>query len=153
VPDTAHKPGPVAAENPHAGQGMVVLDIGGDIGALVISAPADLAGAEIEICPAGARGGEPDEGGEWWQGTWRSHEHEGQGHHQHHGRAWPHVAVLGRPLGDGVAYSAVFPGLRAGSYELWLKPDGPSGLTADVQGASVTALDWPTLTGPAQRSA
>ncbi len=43
------------AENPHAGQGMVVLDIGGAIGALLVSVPAALAGAEIEICPAGRR--------------------------------------------------------------------------------------------------
>ncbi|MDT4907272.1 MAG: hypothetical protein QOI69_513, partial [Pseudonocardiales bacterium] len=59
-------------ENPQAGRGMVVLDIGGDVGALVVPAPATLAGVEIEICPSGARHERPDEGRDWWQGEWRS---------------------------------------------------------------------------------
>ena len=32
----------VAGENAHAGQGMVLLDIGGDVGALVVRMPAAL---------------------------------------------------------------------------------------------------------------
>ena len=36
-------------ENPHAGQGPVVLDIGGDVGALVVAMPETMAGVEIEI--------------------------------------------------------------------------------------------------------
>ena len=40
------------AENPYAGQGSVLLDIGGDVGALVVIMPAALAGAEVEIRPA-----------------------------------------------------------------------------------------------------
>ena len=55
----------------YAGQGAVVLDIGGDVGALVVHMPAELAGIEIEICPAGAD---------------RYAEHR------------DHVAVLGRPV-------------------------------------------------------
>ena len=38
-------------ENPFAGQGPVLLDIGGDVGALVVEMPAALTGREIEICP------------------------------------------------------------------------------------------------------
>ncbi|HJQ03626.1 MAG TPA: hypothetical protein VJ851_18675 [Jatrophihabitans sp.] len=38
----------MAENNRHAGQGPVVLDIGGDIGALVITMPAALAGYEVE---------------------------------------------------------------------------------------------------------
>ena len=38
----------------YAGQGAVLLDIGGDVGALIVHMPAELAGTEIEICPAGA---------------------------------------------------------------------------------------------------
>jgi hypothetical protein len=137
------------AENPHAGQGMVVLDIGGDIGALAVSAPADLAGVEIEICPSGSRDGVPDEGAGWWEGDWHSHSHAPHGAGEHaahthtHGPAWPHVAVVGRPVGAGTKYSAVFPGLRAGRYDLWVRPDGPTALTVIVEGARVTAATWP----------
>src|SRR3954454_24429166 len=97
-----------SAENPHAGQGMVVLDIGGDVGALVVSAPY-LIGSEIEICPAGRRAGPPDDGAGWWVGDWHSHHAHAGGHS--HGPAWPHVAVLERPQGDEWAPVAVFPGL------------------------------------------
>jgi hypothetical protein len=145
-------------ENPHAGQGMVVLDIGGDIGALVVSvvsvasAGPDLVGAEIEICPAGRRGESPDEGGDWWQGEWRGHSHS-QSHSNGHGHdhvdghrhepSWPHVGVLGRPTGHGsTTYAAVFPGLRAGDYEIWRKPDGPTMAVVRVKGGSVTSVDW-----------
>ena len=41
-------------ENPHAGQGPVVLDIGGDVGALVVAMPETMAGVEIEIRSVGA---------------------------------------------------------------------------------------------------
>jgi len=39
----------MTVENPHAGQGSVVLDIGGDIGALVVTMPPVLEGVEVEI--------------------------------------------------------------------------------------------------------
>jgi hypothetical protein len=140
-----------AVENPQAGQGMVVLDIGGDIGALIVTAPAALAGAEIEICPAGARANIPDEGVGWWSGEWRghspAHSHAGGHTHQHDaGPAWPHVAVLGRPTGDGIAYGAVYPGLRAGSYELCLRDgDAEPALFVEVLGAQVTSVEWPAM--------
>jgi hypothetical protein len=38
-----------AVENPHAGQGPVMLDVGGDVGALLVRMPARLEGVEIEI--------------------------------------------------------------------------------------------------------
>jgi hypothetical protein len=177
------------AENPHAGQGMVVLDIGGDIGALVVSAPDAMSHVEIEICPSGARNSRPDDGGDWWQGEWHAHADSAahdQGHHDHgdhdHGHhdhgggsagssaahshpdrsvpnrhssdngpgadpkvvAWPHVAVISRPTGTGREHSAVFPGLRAGDYDLWLRPDEPTALTVTVRGAQVTTVAWPT---------
>jgi hypothetical protein len=142
-----------AVENPLAGQGMVVLDIGGEIGALIVTAPAALAGAEIEICPAGARANIPDEGVGWWSGEWRGHSpahfhsHSGGHQHQHEaGPAWPHVAVLGRPTGDGIAYGAVYPGLRAGSYELWLRDgDAAPAFFVEVLGAQVTSVEWPAM--------
>ena len=121
------------SENPHAGQGMVVLDIGDDIGALVVSAPSAMAGSEIEICPAGMRTQPPDDGAGWWHGEW----------HTHAKPAWPHVAVVGRPSGDAIAYAAVYPGLREGDYELWQCPDGATALAVRVQGARVTEAAWP----------
>ncbi len=137
------------SENPHAGQGMVVLDIGGDIGALVVSAPASLAGAEIEICPAGARGETPDDGTGWWEGEWHAHSPEhghspDHGHSHGHGPAWPHVAVLSRPTSEGPAWAAVFPGLRAGQYEIWLRPAEPTALTVTVDGGAVSSVAWPS---------
>lgn len=138
-----------STENPHAGHGMVVLDIGGDIGALVVAAPATLSGVELEICPAGRRGQQPDEGGDWWQGEWRSthehtsqpHQHEHHEHHEHHGPAWPHVAILPRPAPSGAPHAAVFPGLRTGRYEVWQRPDGPTALIVDVIGAQVVTAE------------
>ena len=41
------------SENPFAGQGAVMLDIGGDVGALVVSMPSSMVGAEIEIDAVG----------------------------------------------------------------------------------------------------
>lgn len=100
----------------YAGQGAVLVDIGQDVGALVVHMPAEMAGEEIEICPVSAD---------------RASAHR------------PHVAVLARPVGSGVAYSAVFPALTAGRYDLYRKPDGPVRLTASVIGAQVSEVHWP----------
>jgi hypothetical protein len=125
---------------------MVVLDIGGDIGALVVSAPPSLAGADNPSGPSGSRTSERDEGAGWWQGQWRSHTHA-HGHvhaHRHaHRSAWPHVAVVARTTGVGTQHCAVYPGLRGGCYDLWLRPDQPTALTVTVHGALVTWVDWP----------
>jgi hypothetical protein len=105
-------------DNSHAGQGPVVLDIGGDVGALVIVAPASMDGVEIEARPLG------------WAGL--PHHHV------------EHVAVLARPLPDGGrVYSAVFAGLTAGTYELYERPAGPVRLTVSVTGGSVADAVWP----------
>jgi hypothetical protein len=136
-------------ENPHAGQGPVVLDIGDDVGALVVTTPAGLRGAELEICPAGRRAGMPDEGGDWWPGEWRSHPHphphSGPGHRHPHpaGPSWPHVAVLRRPAGSGPEWAAVFPALREGAYDIWQRPAGETALTVTVTGGAVTVARWP----------
>jgi hypothetical protein len=103
-------------ENPFAGQGAVLLDIGGDVGAMVVEMPADLVGIEIEVRPAGH-----DDG------------------HAHH----PHVAVVERQAPDGAVPSLVFPELREGTYELTAKGGGPALVTATVRGNEVTQLSWP----------
>jgi hypothetical protein len=103
-------------DNAHAGQGPVLLDIGGDVGAAVVVLPAALAGVEIEARRAGA---DAD---------------------QH----FPHVGVVARPLPDGsVAHSAVFGELPAGSYELYERPAGPVRLRLAVTGGAVTEAIWP----------
>ena len=38
-----------SVENPFAGQGSVLLDIGGDVGALVVTMPLAIEGVEIEL--------------------------------------------------------------------------------------------------------
>jgi len=73
----------------HAGEGPVVLDVGGDVGALVLLAGPELDQTEIEISAVGRA------------------------------RTGQHVAVHPRRLGDQVVHAAVYPALAGGSYELW----------------------------------
>ncbi|WP_380169302.1 hypothetical protein [Jannaschia sp. R86511] len=88
--DRAHPhPHHVSAHNPHAGQGPVVLDIGGDVGALVLHTPGSLVGTEVEISPAG-----------------RDQERR-------------HVEVLPRRLSHRTVFAAVYPDLAAGTWTVW----------------------------------
>lgn len=119
-------------ENPFAGQGAVMLDIGGDVGALVVEMPADLVGVEVEIRPAGSVTD---------RGHGRDHGDDHGGHHggDHH----PHVAVVARPAGNTLVPSLVFPELTKGDYELYVKPDGQVRITARVTGGEVAHATWP----------
>ena len=119
------------SENPFAGQGAVMLDIGGDVGALVVSMPASMIGSEIEIDAVGAAPREHDHG----------HDHEHGHGHGHHHRA--HVAVVDRPVSDGSQPSLVFPELVEGSYELFDKGEETVLLTVEITGGQVTFLEWP----------
>jgi hypothetical protein len=103
-------------ENPWAGQGAVLLDIGGDVGALVVHMPECLVGTEVEICPA-------DE--------------------DHRAEQRAHVAVLARAVGSRTRPTAVFAALPAGRYDLYRKPDGATELVAEVVGGAVRELVWP----------
>jgi hypothetical protein len=71
--------------------GRVVIDLGDDIGAAIIYAPADLDGAEIEIRPEGRP----------WAGQ--------------------HSCVRARHLAAGVTHAALFGGLAQGGYEVRLR--------------------------------
>ena len=106
-----------AVENPHAGQGSsVLLDIGGEVGALVVTTPPGLEDQEIELRPA--------------RRTTHAH--------------LPHVAVVPRPAADGtILHSAVFGGVPEDTYELYVRPDGPVRLTVDVHAGQVTEATWP----------
>ena len=73
---------------PPSGQGTVILDIGDDVGALVVHATDALSGVEIEI----ARRGE--------------------------NRAFVHTEVRERRLPEGSVFAGVFPAIAVGEYTL-----------------------------------
>ena len=130
---------PDSPENPHAGQGAaVMLDIGGDVGALVVTMPDAMAGLEVEIAPEGEESGHHHEHG-------HDHEHgHGHGHGHDHGHGHRlHVAVVRRPVVGGELPSLVFPELRQGRYQLFEKGGNEPRLGAEVRGGEVTLLDWP----------
>lgn len=118
----------VDVENPFAGQGAVLLDIGGDVGALVVEMPDDLEGLEVEIRPARLRpAGRPA--------------HSGHGHaHVHH----PHVAVVRRPVLDGLVASLVFGEVVEGDYVLVVKDTDDVRMQVEVRGGEVTQATWPS---------
>lgn len=95
-----------------SGVGSVVLDIGGNTGALVIVTGPEWHGREIEISPKD-------------QDT----------------QTRTHVAVRERHISSGVRYSAVFPALPAGPYTIWRTRTEPAG-TVVVAGATVTEIEW-----------
>jgi ABC-type Zn2+ transport system substrate-binding protein/surface adhesin len=121
-------------ENPFAGQGSVLLDIGDDVGAVVVEMPVEMEGVEVEI--------RPDDGGvhEHEHGHDHDHDHDhGEGSHSHH----PHVAVVNRPVEGGQLPSLVFPEVREGRYGLYLKETDVRRLTLAVAGGQVTSAEWP----------
>ena len=120
------------AHNAHAGQGAVLLDIGGDIGALVVEMPAHLVGLEVEIRPLG-----PEQV--------RAHTHDGHTHvHAHAHTHLAHVAVVSRPVAEGQLPSLVFGELQAGRYDLFEKGRADAvALTVEVAGGAVTTATWP----------
>lgn len=126
-----------ASENPFAGQGSVLLDIGGDVGALVVTMPTGMEGVEVEIRPvAGLHLSDEHQ---------QQHQHDEEGAHGHsHDHAHhPHVAVVNRPVGEDRVPSLVFPELVVGRYELYLKGTTDVRLVADVVGGEVATQDWP----------
>ena len=148
---------PVAtpAENPYAGQGPVMLDVGGDVGALLVRMPASLEGVEIEIRsrrPGSNQHPQPhphphDQG--------ERHDHEDghdstashdstAGDEHDDGFHLTHVEVLARRSAGGVVHCAVFPSLAGGRYELYERLRGPVRLEATINGGQVTELFWPS---------
>jgi len=102
-------------ENPHAGQGSVLLDIGGDVGALVVTMPASMLGQEVEVLTG----------------------REEPGHHR------AHVAVVPRPVDGSSVPSLVFGELVSGSYALVPKGTDDVHLRVNVCGGAVTTASWP----------
>jgi hypothetical protein len=98
---------------PGASEGAsAVLDIGGDVGAAIVYAPASMTGAEVEI----RRRGEP------WAGR--------------------HVAVRPRRLVGGTTHAALFDRLERGAYEVRYRDSGGNGPVQhfDVDGGRVITL-------------
>jgi hypothetical protein len=89
----------------------VVLDIGRDVGALLIYTEAELRGREIEVSP------------------------------RESAAKRVHVEVLERRINGAPVFAAVFPGLRAGDYEIWDGTPTPRG-TVTIVGGEVATVDW-----------
>ncbi|NGM12133.1 phospholipase [Verrucosispora sioxanthis] len=107
----AHNHGP-------SGTGTVVLDLGGDTGALIIYTGRQLLGREIEVSRAD-RDGDPR----------------------------THSAVRERRVRDGTFHSAVYPDLPAGVYTVWWDAETPVGAVT-VSGGVVTEFALPTSLHP-----
>jgi len=97
-----------------SGPGTVVLELGAEIGALILYAPAKLDGAEIEI----SRDDDP--------GARRTHSQVRQ----------RHMATVTR-------YAAVYPGLQAGPYTIWRDEHSPAAAVTII-GGRVTSCHWPS---------
>ncbi|WP_331501063.1 hypothetical protein [Nocardioides sp.] len=123
-------PSAARPENDWAGQGAVLLDIGGDVGALVVAMPESTLGLEVEIRPLDG------------QHVHAHAHHHGDGHTHEH---LAHVAVVARPVAEGRLPSLVFPALESGRYQLFEKgrPEAVA-LWVEVTGGVVTTADWPS---------
>jgi hypothetical protein len=101
-----HLPGP-------SGPGSVVLELGPDVGALVLHTPPELDGREIEVSRLGGAAV---------------------------GRT--HSLVRPRTTGRGTQHAAVYPELAAGTYTVWDDAVTPVA-TVTILGGQVTAVRWP----------
>jgi len=95
------------------GPGVVVMELGAGIGALILYTPPGLDGEEIEI----SRDDEP-------------------------GAKRTHSRVRPRPLPGATKYAAVYPGLPAGHYTIWRDEHTPA-TAATVTGGQVSSCYWP----------
>lgn len=117
--------------------GDAVLDIGGDIGALILYTDADYNGREIEVSPID----EPDP--DRAAGHDHAHEHgHGPAHEHHHGPVHrTHTAIHERRSGGQVTYAGIYVELKAGTYRIWTDdPSLPDRVT--IIGGRVAEVDW-----------
>ena len=96
-----------------SGIGTVLLDIGADTGALILHAPAELNGVEIEISPNGAAAGPRT-----------------------------HSRVRERRVGATVRHAAVYPAVPRGRTRCGGTRSRPAA-TVTITGGSVTSCRWP----------
>jgi hypothetical protein len=90
----------------------VVVDIGGDVGALVVYVPESLAGHELEVRAVGTA----------WRGA--------------------HTAVRERRVGDAPVWAACFGALAIGRYEVRVRDHATGALEVAVCGGRVTEARW-----------
>lgn len=105
-----------------AGQGPVLLDLGDGLGSLLVTAPAALDRAELEVRRSADDASRPGPA------------------------ARPtavHAQVWRRAVGGRTAHWAVFPGLPEGRYDIRRRPHGPVRLSAVVRSGQVTTSRWP----------
>ena len=95
------------------GPGSVVMELGADIGALILYTPPGLDGEEIEI----SRDADP-------------------------GARRTHSRVRPRPMPGETRYAAVYPGLTAGRYTIWRDERTPAA-RATIIGGQVSTCRWP----------
>jgi hypothetical protein len=100
------------------GPGVVVMELGAGIGALILYTPRGLDGEEIEIS-------RDDEPGAQAPRTARTH-----------------ARVRPRPAPGATKYAAVYPGLPAGRYTIWRDEHTPA-TAATVTGGQVSRCYWP----------
>jgi hypothetical protein len=96
-----------------SGPGTVVMELGGDIGALVLYTPAGLDGREIEI----SRDEDP-------------------------GAKCTHSQVRRRDMADATRYAAVYPDLPAGTYTIWTDEQNAAASVV-ITGGQITTCSWP----------
>ena len=98
-----------------SGPGTVIMELGADIGALILFTPADMDGEEIEI----SCDDEP-------------------------GAKRTHAQVRARHMPGETRYAAVYPGLPAGRYTVWRDEHSPAAaVTVTVTGGQVSSCRWP----------
>jgi hypothetical protein len=101
-----------AEENPPVQGGSVVLDIGGDVGALIAFLPESFAGTEVYISVAD--GSDP----------------------------FTHTGVHARGTSEHRRQTAIYPQLTTGDYQLWHPADAsPLGEPVHVEGGAVAELN------------
>jgi hypothetical protein len=98
-----------------SGPGTVVLELGADVGALVLLTPAEMDGREIEISRDDPAAGAARR---------------------------THSQVRPRHMPAATKYAAVYPDLPAGSYTIWADEQRPAGHVV-ITGGRVTNWSWP----------
>ena len=112
-----------------------VLDIGGDVGALILYTDADYDEREIEISPVDDLA--PANAHDHTEGHDHDHPHEHEHEHEHR----THTAIHERQAGGQTTYAGIYPQLKAGTYRLWTDdPSLPDRVT--IVGGEVAEVDW-----------
>jgi hypothetical protein len=99
-----------------SGPGTVIMELGADVGALILYTPAELDGVEIEIS-------RDDETGD-------------RESRRTHSRVRP------RHMPGETRYAAVYPSLPGGRYTIWRDKRSPA-VTVTVTGGQVSSCHWP----------